>query len=67
MRTSYSRSDIASNVGEGGGASQLDVQARGDRRALEALYLELSELAKQNGLEVEFRLSRNKPEDPAGS
>lgn len=44
-------------------SADIKVSARGDRRTLEALYLELCELAKQNGLEVEWRLTRNKPDD----
>ena len=46
-------------------SADIKVSARGDRRTLEALYLELCELAKQNGLEVEWRLTRNKPDDRA--
>jgi len=45
--------------------ADIKVSAHGDRRTLEALYLELCELAKQNGLEVEWRLTRNKPDDRA--
>jgi hypothetical protein len=45
----------------------IEVGARGNRQALEALYLELRELAKKNGLEIEYRLSRDKAEDPADS
>jgi hypothetical protein len=46
-------------------AADVNVSAQGDRRTLEALYLELCELAKQNGLEIEWRLTRNKPDDRA--
>lgn len=46
-------------------SADIKVSAHGDRRALETLYLELCELAKQNGLEVEWRLTRNKPDDRA--
>jgi hypothetical protein len=38
------------------------VAARGDRRTLEALYLELRELGKRAGLKVEWRLTRSGPE-----
>jgi hypothetical protein len=43
--------------------ADIAVTARGDRRKLEALYLELRELAKQMGLKVEYRLSLSKPGD----
>jgi hypothetical protein len=42
--------------------SRIDVTAQGDRRSLEALYLELRELAKQKGLKIEYRLSLTDPE-----
>jgi hypothetical protein len=47
------------------GSADIEVSAHGDRRTLEALYLELCELAKQNGLKVEWRLTRGKPDDRA--
>ena len=50
---------------EAAGAASIEVTANGDRRSLEALYLELRELAKQSGLEIEYRLTREKPADPA--
>jgi hypothetical protein len=40
----------------------IEVTASGSRRSLEELYLELRELAKQQDLEIEYRLSREKPE-----
>jgi predicted ATP-dependent protease len=40
----------------------IDVTAQGDRRTIEALYLELRELAQQSGLKIEYRLSFTKPE-----
>ncbi len=43
--------------------ADINITAQGDRRTLEALYLELRELAKQNGLKVEYRLSLTKPVD----
>jgi hypothetical protein len=48
-------------------SSQVEVTARGDRHALEALYLELRELAKQNGLQIEYRLTAGKPKDQPDS
>ena len=36
-------------------ADDINITAHGDRRTLEALYLELRELAKENGLKVEYR------------
>jgi hypothetical protein len=44
---------------------EIDVAARGDRRALEALYLELRELGRQTGLKVELQLTRSGPQDKA--
>ena len=41
----------------------IEVTASGDRRSLEVLYLELRQLAKQNGLKIEYRLTQQKPED----
>jgi hypothetical protein len=45
--------------------ADISITAQGDRRALEALYLELRELAKQRGLTVEYRLSQTRPADQA--
>ena len=44
------------------GSVDIDVTAQGDRRTIEALYLELRELAQQNGLKIEYRLTFTKPE-----
>lgn len=44
-------------------SAKINVTAHGDRRGLEALYLELCKLARQNGLKVEYRLTRSKPDD----
>jgi len=44
-------------------SADIKILAQGDRRALEALYLQLREVAKQNGLEIEYRLSLSKPLD----
>jgi hypothetical protein len=41
--------------------------AKGDRSAVESLYLELRQLAKKHGLKIDFQLSREKPEDPPAS
>jgi hypothetical protein len=41
----------------------INVTACGDRRTLETLYLELREMARQKGLEIEYRLDLNKPAD----
>jgi hypothetical protein len=38
------------------------VIASGQRGSLEALYVELSGLARQHGLKIEYRLSRTKPQ-----
>ena len=45
------------------GSADIKILAQGDRRALEALYLQLRELAQQNGLKIEYRLSLSKPAD----
>jgi hypothetical protein len=47
---------------EGAGLAAIEVTANGSRRSLEELYLELRELARQHGLEIEYRLSKEKPE-----
>jgi hypothetical protein len=52
---------IGRNQGQSGDPADIQITAQGDRRALETLYLELRELAKQNGLKVEYRLSITKP------
>jgi len=49
------------------GPVDIKISAQGDRRALEAVYLELREIAAQKGLKVEYRLSLSKPEDRAKS
>lgn len=43
-------------------SDNINIVAYGDRRALEALYLELRELATSKGLKIEYRLSVNRPE-----
>ena len=35
----------------------IEVGADGDRQEIEALYLELRQVAKQHGLKIEYRLS----------
>jgi hypothetical protein len=47
--------------------ADINITAQGDRRTLETLYLELRELAKQNGLKIEYRLTQTKPGDQADS
>lgn len=43
--------------------ADIHIMAQGDRRMLEALYLELRELASEAGLEIKYRLSLTKPPD----
>jgi hypothetical protein len=43
--------------------ADINITAQGDRRTLEALYLEVRELAKEKGLRVEYRLMAMKPAD----
>ena len=64
MLTTSSQSHTVSSTNPEGGCAAIEVCANGNRRSLEAVYLELCELAKQNGLTVEYRLTRNKPENP---
>ena len=45
-------------------AADIEISAHGNRRMLEAVYLELRELAQQNGLKVEYRLTLDKPSSP---
>jgi hypothetical protein len=40
----------------------IEVMASGSRQSLEELYLELRELAKQHGLEIEYQLSKERPQ-----
>ena len=54
--------DAAAAEAQEPAVATIEVTANGSRRSLEALYLELRELAKQHGLEIEYRLSRSKPE-----
>lgn len=42
-------------------STDIEVTAHGDRRVLEALYLELRELAKQKELKIELRLTASEP------
>jgi hypothetical protein len=42
-------------------AVDIHIAAHGDRGALEALYLELREMAKRKGLTVELELQRTEP------
>jgi predicted ATP-dependent protease len=51
--------------GQRASPADINIRACGDRRTLEALYLELRELAKQNGLQIEYRLTLSKPADQA--
>ena len=44
-------------------SARIEVVVNGNRRSLEALYLEVCELAKRNGLKVEYRLTKGKPAD----
>jgi predicted ATP-dependent protease len=54
---------MCSNQEQSPAPCDIKITAQGDRRTLETLYLELRELAKQNGLKVEYRLSITKPAD----
>ena len=56
---------LDSNEEQRAASADINVVAHGDRRLLEALYLELCELVKQKGLKIEFRLTKSKPDDRA--
>lgn len=45
--------------------TKIEVSLNGNRRSLEALYLDINEVAKKHGLKVEFRLSKKKPDEPS--
>ena len=47
--------------------ADINITAHGDRRSIEALYLELRELAKRNGLQIEYRVTQKRSVDQAGS
>lgn len=64
MLTRSSQSRTASSEHQGGGSATIEVSANGNRRSLEALYLEICELAKKSGLKVEYRLNRVKRDLP---
>ncbi|MBX9776676.1 MAG: hypothetical protein K2Y71_20045 [Xanthobacteraceae bacterium] len=49
------------------GDADIKISAHGDRRVLEAVYLELRELAARNRLKIEYRLTVQKPEDQPSS
>jgi hypothetical protein len=53
---------VADSRAAGGAPAGIEITANAPRAVLEALYLELRELAKQRGFEIEFRLSKDKPE-----
>jgi len=48
-------------------SADIKISACANRRTLEAVYLELRELAAKNGLKVEYRLTMSKPEDEPAS
>ena len=50
----------ASAEAPGAGAGGIEITVNAPRAELEALQLELRELAKQHGIEIEFRLGRRK-------
>jgi hypothetical protein len=55
--------NLDSNEEQRGESADINLIAHGDRRLLEALYLELCELVKQKGLKIEFQLTKSKPDD----
>ena len=63
MQRRNSKSHTASSSNPPRETAAIEISANGNRRSLEALYLDMCELAKKNGLKVEYQLSRVKPED----
>jgi hypothetical protein len=57
-------SPISADGKPGAASVDIHVEAHDNRGALEALYLELREMAKLNGLKIELRLDQAAPEDP---
>jgi hypothetical protein len=57
---------IDANKAEDRTLADISVTASGSRRMLEAIYLELRELAKHNGLKIEYRLTQSPPGDRSG-
>jgi hypothetical protein len=55
--------DAEGNLAKVDAPADISVSASADRRTLEALYLEIRELAEKNGLTVDYRLSVRKPAD----
>jgi hypothetical protein len=53
----------SSSQNQDDGSTAIEVTANGNRRSLEALYLEIGELAKKHGLKIEYRLTKTKPKD----
>jgi hypothetical protein len=43
--------------------TDIEITAYANRRTLEALYLELRELAKQRGLKIKYQMTTGKPGD----
>lgn len=63
MAPHSSKSRTASSESQDGGSAAIEVSANGNRRSLEALYLEICEVARKNGLKVEYQLTKSKRED----
>ena len=57
-------SPVDTDQNENPAPADIKISAHGGRRTLEAFYLDLRELAHQNGLEVEYRLTLRKPSGP---
>jgi len=53
----------ASSKNRGGNSAVIEVRASSNRRSLEALYLEVGELAKKHGLKIEYQVIKTKPKD----
>jgi hypothetical protein len=61
MADSISPASPNEQQGPGSTETDIEISAHGDRRTLEALYLELREIAAKSHLKIEYRLTVQKP------
>jgi hypothetical protein len=67
MTGSMPSADPNKQQGPGSTDTDIEISAHGDRRMLEALYLELREIAARSHLKIEYRLTVQKPGDQSKS
>jgi hypothetical protein len=56
---------VSDNDGQRPMIVHIDVEAYDDRRAIESLYLDLREIAKQRGVKIECQLTTTEPRRPS--